>query len=294
MEAEVVEDFFGVYLLYCINPKYKGNTYIGYTRDPNRRIMQHNRGTWAGGAHRTSNRGPWKMVLIVHGFPNNISALRFEWAWQNPTKTIRLQHLNLKRIPRKETEFQFKLRTLTEMLRVGPWYRLPLTIRWLEKDYYEEFPVERIPPEHMKICHGPVRSRNIKKSLQQSSSKDTHTECLLCSSYIINSFTKLSCLNPNCELLVHITCLADLFLQPGEFVPIQGNCPFCSTSLRWGDLIRKMKGCNIDNNDLVNDCNDPESNENNENSDDDVICSQDKVFVDNNSRWLLECDNDYL
>ncbi|XP_049879165.1 structure-specific endonuclease subunit SLX1 homolog isoform X2 [Pectinophora gossypiella] len=136
-KVELVEDFFGVYLLYCLNPRYKGRTYIGYTRDPNRRIKQHNRGTWAGGAFRTSNKGPWKMVLIVHGFPNNISALRFEWAWQNPTKTIRLQHLNLKKIPRKETHYQFQLRILSEMLQVGPWCRLPLVIRWLENEYYE-------------------------------------------------------------------------------------------------------------------------------------------------------------
>ena len=52
------------------------------------------------------------------GFPNEISALRFEWAWQNPEKSLRLKHL----VPKtRNYNYAFKFSVVSEMLRVGPW-----------------------------------------------------------------------------------------------------------------------------------------------------------------------------
>ena len=49
-QTEEVEDFYGVYLLLCQNPKYSGRTYVGFTVDPDRRLKQHHGGHEAGGA----------------------------------------------------------------------------------------------------------------------------------------------------------------------------------------------------------------------------------------------------
>lgn len=150
----------------------------------------------------------------------------------------------------------------------------------------------------MRICQGAVRSRNLKKTCPESTTT-MYPECLLCSNYITGNQTKLTCLNPSCELIAHITCLADLFLEPGEYIPIKGDCPFCSTNLKWGDLIRKMKGCEDGNNGNTDndnaDVNDNADANDDEDSDEDCVsikCSQDHDFVDNNSRWFLECDDD--
>ena len=127
-------------------------------------------GCEAGGAKRTSNRGPWAMVLIVYGFPNMVSALRFEWAWQHPKRSRRLNHLPVKK--KTENTFQYHIRILSNMINTGPWSRLPLNIRWLRPDlkgnvdFNESFP----PPIHMSISYGPIAA----KKRRSAKSKKAH------------------------------------------------------------------------------------------------------------------------
>lgn len=140
----------------------------------------------------------------------------------------------------------------------------------------------------MIICQGPVKSRNLK--LKNIAEPIPTIECLLCSGYLKDN-EKLTCISPKCDLVAHISCLADKLLPAGEYIPIEGPCPFCNIKLIWGDLIRKMKGCNAitydsgKSDELKNDelCNDE--------SDDDVVCTQYKTFVDTPS-WFLDCNED--
>lgn len=268
-EPVIVEHFFGVYILYSMNEKYKGRTYIGYTVNPNRRLKQHNAGAKFGGAHKTSKRGPWKMILIVHGFPSSTSALMFEWAWQHPASSRRLKHV--KRRKSRQKLFDYCLDVLTAMLNVGPWCRLPLTVRFFDDDFYSQYRSIISPPLHMPITHGPIIPKKLGSQLkkkQKKKKKDKKIQierndisldetnefhqtpmkhnCHLCCLPIIDIGDKITCVQQGCSLVAHIICLGKLFSKnDGMLLPINGICPVCGTDVLWGDLIRKMIGCNL-------------------------------------------------
>lgn len=239
-----VQQFYGCYLLYCTNPKYKGHTYIGFTVDPNRRVKQHNKGLKAGGAWRTSTKGQWDMPLIIHGFPNEISALRFEWAWQHPDKSRRLGHVEKKN--RKESRFEFAFRVVSHMLRVGPWTRLPLTVQWLMEEYRLDFQTSLAPPPHMAIAYGPVKA--IRSHAQRSIEQDdiqVMPLCCVCNTAIQSRKSTARCIHPGCTATSHLSCLAKLFLQGDSksLIPVNGDCPRCGKWTLWGELVRHSRTC---------------------------------------------------
>ncbi|XP_020360024.1 structure-specific endonuclease subunit SLX1 isoform X1 [Oncorhynchus kisutch] len=277
-----VENLFGVYMLYCTNPKFKGRIYIGFTVNPERRIGQHNAGRHRGGAKRTSGRGPWEMVLIIHGFPSDIAALRplrswhqahgkeglfillpvsirlgcipldgleepllklFEWAWQNPHSSRRLSHVT--RRSKKESSLQFHWRVVSNMLRVMPWSRLPLTTRWLKQEYRMDFEPGLQPPLHVPLAFGSIRARKPKpKDVEEEQEEKGADICLLCQG-TVKSADKMTCFHPLCHMTSHVICLAKHFLtgEAAHLLPVEGECPGCRHSVLWGSLIRHKNGC---------------------------------------------------
>ncbi|KAF3836772.1 hypothetical protein F7725_004236 [Dissostichus mawsoni] len=210
-----VENFFGVYMLYCTNPKFKGRIYIGFTVNPERRIGQHNAGRHRGGAKRTSGRGPWRLSYVP-------------------------------RRSRKESSLQFHWRVVSSMLRAPPWSRLPLTARWLRQEYRMDFEPSLQPPLHVPIAFGSVRA---KKKLQPAGEDEEEQQqetssCFLCKG-LVKVSEKLSCFHASCGMSGHVICLAKHFLksEPTHLLPVEGRCPACQSSVLWGSLIRHKHRC---------------------------------------------------
>nr|XP_041575474.1 structure-specific endonuclease subunit SLX1 [Taeniopygia guttata] len=210
--------------------------YVGFTVDPRRRLRQHNAGRSGGGAKKTSGRGPWEMELFVHGFPSDVAALRFEWAWQHPNSSRRL----LAPPPRRPREqpISFALRVLPRLLWAPPWSRLPLRIRWLRPPGPA---LELAPPNHVVQEEGAGPPR-LKRKKGRSQMAEMGGGCGLCNEE--QATPLLRCPRPQCNMAAHPPCLARLFLapEPLQLLPVGGNCPGCHAHLLWGDLIRRCLG----------------------------------------------------
>ncbi|TAQ84272.1 hypothetical protein B7494_g7407 [Chlorociboria aeruginascens] len=121
---------------------------IGVDANTVRRLGQHN-GLLKGGAAKTNvdNLRPWEMTCIVTGFPSQIAALQFEWAWQNPHVTLhippesRIQHATQNKRsgqPRRPRHsITTLLSTLHLLLRVPSFSRWPLQLRFFSEDVHK-------------------------------------------------------------------------------------------------------------------------------------------------------------
>lgn len=95
----------------------------------------------------------------------------------------------------------------------------------------------------MQICYGNIHIKPKSKKTDgcnQPSQQNHAATCTICQMLFKDQELSLECLH--CKHPFHITCLAAVFLEAGEFIPIDGNCPRCHTRFLWGELIRRKHG----------------------------------------------------
>lgn len=98
------------------------STYIGATKDIERRLRQHN-GCISGGCKQTNGRGGWSVVIQVVGFMTWRDALRFEFSWRRCCK-------NHRRGPLWRQEALITLLNKPRWSSTSPWAsEVPLVIR---------------------------------------------------------------------------------------------------------------------------------------------------------------------
>ena len=72
------------YFVYLLKSEVSNRTYIGYTVDVSRRLFQHN-GKLAGGAKKTKQKRPWRVVMFV-SFEFERTAMQYEFCVQRTKK----------------------------------------------------------------------------------------------------------------------------------------------------------------------------------------------------------------
>ncbi|OII71425.1 holiday junction URI domain nuclease [Cryptosporidium ubiquitum] len=129
------------YCYFLLSETKKKASYIGYSVNPCRRLRQHN-GEIKKGAKKTKNGVPWNLGICVGGFPDRVSALRFEWAWQHPNickatrenieswrivKTKKTPE-NKRILNKRQWSIQQRVGILLCMTTLEPWKNMNLTV----------------------------------------------------------------------------------------------------------------------------------------------------------------------
>lgn len=267
------------YLLVSSSERYRGRTYIGFTVNPARRIRQHN-GEIGAGAKHTRRMRPWRMVLVLHGFPSKKQALQFEWAWQHPNASLVAREAAAKLGRKAASGLAGKVKLMHEMLHLPPWKHLPLTLQMLNTEFDRLRAGCRAIPQHMSTCVAPIEELLVDSDAEDESSQgrgfdstwrdgedatasgrtdaaneghgevesvlhswDPGRTCAFCN-HRVEREERLTC---TCSARFHLICAAMEYLRGGNdkaLVPKGGTCPACRTYNTWAGLVARATRAN--------------------------------------------------
>ncbi|MES1913294.1 MAG: hypothetical protein MHM6MM_005494 [Cercozoa sp. M6MM] len=218
------------YLLHSQHPSHPTKCYIGYTTDPTRRIRQHN-GEVNGGAKKTSRHRPWHMVLCVSGFPNEVAALQFEWAWQNPSKSrlCKADHAAMRIKP----GLPGRIQELYLLLSVLPFRNFELQINFHDDALLKQYPVPATVNATARVMdpsqqESLIRFRAEAPRILQSAALN----CTVCGK--TDGYSYIRC--ASCSLVFHAACAARRS-EDANLLPSQFSCA-CGYSVAWASAVR--------------------------------------------------------
>jgi len=248
----MTDTFYGCYLLQSL--KQTGRTYIGFTVDPRRRLRQHN-GELKMGAWKTKKWRPWKMVLVVWGLPNKITALQFEHAWQHPalSRHVRepVRHLGFcQRTARGRQRLVLgvkkNVQVLLEMLQTSPYSGMPLRVHVLDAGLQNaiipDLPAVNRLPNHMSLSYGSFDEleHTCAESLMASQRPLLQSSCAACKEQFRPLDRVVSC--SHCEHPFHVSCAAQAMCSSSvQLLPKAGPCSQCGQMIAWPVLVRTAR-----------------------------------------------------
>ncbi|CAB76036.1 structure-specific endonuclease catalytic subunit Slx1 [Schizosaccharomyces pombe] len=237
-------NFYCCYLLKSNRTQSSGAVYIGSTPDPPRRLRQHN-GEIVGGASKTKHGRPWSISCLVYGFPNKVSALKFEWNWQNLGISRYTKDCDFR--SKKQKTIMYCLKGLKHLVDSDTWRRWPLNITFLNKTAFSKwnqlgktygninvyFDEEWLNGFHEKVIQ---KTYDHKLCLRKTISEPV--KCNLCYECIESDELRANCPFTDCNSINHLTCLASSFLtEECQVLPIEGMCTKCKRVLRWREFL---------------------------------------------------------